>query len=144
MENFPFLKNTNLFGNLALMVSSPPFWKSPSWMPFCLNSLLFSSPSASGVFNSGCSLGKKIEHPVLTTGFSCLQHRQTLKKASCAQNSGCCFSGFVSWPDKNYGLSLLPLPDCLRSVLFFFLDVGSSSVSSKQELSLVTAAQGRI
>lgn len=38
-------------------------------------------------------------------GFSCIQHRQTLKKASCAPNTACCFSSSVSWPDKSYGLS---------------------------------------
>lgn len=30
LENFPCPKSMELFGNLALMVSFPPFWKSPS------------------------------------------------------------------------------------------------------------------
>lgn len=82
------------------------------------------------MFNSGCSLGKKLEHPVLTTGFSCMRCRQTLKKASCAPNSACCFSSSVSWPDKSYGLSLQTLP----LIHAFFLDAGSSSVGRKQKL----------
>lgn len=33
-------------------------------------------------------------------------HRKILKKASCAPNSACCFSGSVGWPDECDGLSL--------------------------------------
>lgn len=60
-----------------------------------------------------------------------MQCRQTLKKASCTQNSACCFSGSVSWADKSYGLSLQTLP--ASHPCSFFVDVGSSSVSRKQE-----------